>query len=67
MKRQEERFEMSPPTPFSVRGDARFLRSGRRERERDVEDTERERILGFCRERLRAAAYPAARHYPELA
>jgi uncharacterized glyoxalase superfamily protein PhnB len=56
MKRQEERFEMSPPTPFSVGGDARFLRSGSRERERDVEDAERERILAFCRERLRGGA-----------
>jgi hypothetical protein len=67
MKRHEERFEMAPPTPFSVAGEARFLRSGSRERERDVGPAERERILAFCRERLRGAAYPAARYYPDLA
>ncbi len=66
MKRHEERFEMSPPTPFSVFGETRFLRSGSRERERDVGPAERARILAFCRERLRGAAYPAARFYPEL-
>lgn len=67
MKRHEERFEMSPPTPFSVQGETAFLRSGDRERERDVAAAERERILAFCRERLRGAAYPAAKFYPDLA
>jgi hypothetical protein len=67
MKRHEERFEMAPPTPFSVGGEASFLRSGRRDREHALGPAERERILAFCRERLRGAAYPAARFYPELA
>jgi len=67
MKRHEELFEMSPPTPFSAGGDTHFLRSGSRERDRDVGAAERERILAFCRERLRGVAYPAARFYPELA
>ena len=67
MKRYEERFEMSPPTPFSVWGEGQFLRSGSRDRDRDVGAAERERILAFCRERLRGAAYPAARFYPDLA
>jgi Sulfotransferase domain len=66
MKRHEERFEMAPPTPFSVLGEATFLRSGGRERERDASAAERQRILAFCRERLRGAAYPAARDYPDL-
>lgn len=67
MKRHEERFEMSPPTPFSVWNEGEFLRSGSRERDRDVGPSERERILAFCRERLRGGAYPAARFYPDLA
>jgi len=65
MKAHEERFEMAPPTPFPAAGS--FLKSGRRDRGRDVGPAERERILAFCRERLRGAAYPAARYYPELA
>jgi hypothetical protein len=65
MKAHEERFEMAPPTPFSAAGS--FLKSGSRDRGRDVGAAERERILAFCRERLRGAAYPAARFYPELA
>jgi hypothetical protein len=65
MKAHEELFEMHPPTPFSVGGGA-FLKSGRGDREGDVGAAERERILSFCRERLRGAAYPAARFYPEL-
>jgi len=66
MRRHEERFEMSPPTPFSVRGEVSFLRSGSAERDRDVGPAERERILAFCRERLRGAAYPAERFYADL-
>lgn len=64
MKRHEERFEMAPPTPFSVLSEASFLHSGGRERAADA--AERERILAFCRERLRGAMYPAARDYPDL-
>lgn len=64
MKAHEDRFEMAPPTPFGSEG--AFLKSGRRDRGRDVGAAERERILAFCRERLRGAAYPAARYYPEL-
>lgn len=66
MKRHEERFEMWPPTPFSVLGEPTFLRYGGRERERDVSAAERQRILAFCGERLRGAAYPAVRDYPDL-
>lgn len=66
MKRHEERFEMSPPTPFSVLGEASFLHSAGRARDCDVSGAERERILAFCRERLRGAVYPAARDYPDL-
>jgi hypothetical protein len=65
MKRHEERFTMSPPTPFQEGGS--FLRSGRADRHGDADAGERERILAFCRERLRGAAYPAARFYPDLA
>jgi hypothetical protein len=65
MKTHEERFEMAPPTPLAMEGS--FLRSGRADRQSDVGAAERERILAFCRERLRGAAYPAARFYPDLA
>jgi Sulfotransferase domain len=65
MKTNEERFEMAPPTPFAMEGS--FLRSGRADRQSDLGPAERERILAFCRERLRGAAYPAARFYPDLA
>jgi hypothetical protein len=64
MKAHENRFEMAPPTPFEVGGS--FLKSGRGDRGEDVGPAERERILAFCRERLRGAAYPAARFYPQL-
>lgn len=66
MKAHEELFEMAPPNFFSVGGGSFFV-SGRRDRGRDVGPAERERILAFCRERLRGARYPAARFYPELA
>jgi len=67
MKRHEERFEMSPPTPFSVLGETSFLRSEGRTRDCDASAAERERIIAFCRERLRGALYPAARDYADLA
>ncbi len=65
MKTNEDLFEMTPPNFFSVAGGSFFV-SGRRERNRDVGPAERERILAFCRERLRDASYPAARFYPDL-
>jgi hypothetical protein len=65
MKAREEVFEMHPPSPFSEGG--AFLRSGSRQRHQDVGSAESERILAFCRERLRGATYPAARFYPDLA
>jgi hypothetical protein len=64
MKAHEDVFEMAPPSPFSAGG--AFLKSGSRTRERDRADTERQRILAFCRERLADSAYPAERFYPEL-
>lgn len=67
MREHEERFEMMPPTASSVRGRGRFLKSGRGDRKDDVVAGDRARIVAFCRERLRGAAYPAARFYPELA
>lgn len=66
MKAHEERFTMAPPTPLQVQEGA-FLRSGRADRHGDVGPAARERVLAFCRARLRGAAYPAARFYPDLA
>jgi hypothetical protein len=65
MKANEEVFEMAPPSFLTEPGGSFFV-SGRRERRSDVGPAERERILAFCRERLRAGRYPAARFYPEL-
>ncbi len=65
MKANEEVFEMSPPTPFS--GAAVYLKSGKKSRDKDVEEQKRQRILAFCRERLAGGTYPAARFYPDLA
>ena len=65
MKANEEVFEMSPPTPFS--GAAVYLKSGKKSRDKDVEEQKRQRILAFCRERLASGTYPAAKFYPDLA
>ena len=65
MKAHEDVFEMSPPTPFSAGGV--FLKSGGRDRGRDVGEAGRARILAFCRERLAGASYPLERFYPEVA
>ena len=65
MKTHEDRFTMAPPQPFQR--DGSFMPSGRGDRHADVGPAERERILAFCRERLRGAAYPVARFYPDLA
>jgi hypothetical protein len=65
MKRHEMRFEMSPPAPFSVPGEAKFLLYGGG-RGLDGSAVERQRILEFCGTRLRGAAYPAVDHYPDL-
>jgi hypothetical protein len=66
MKAHEQLFEMSPPT-FLTESEPRFFVGGGRKRSGDVGPAERERVLAFCRERLRGARYPAARFYPELA
>lgn len=65
MKANEELFEMSPPSFFSV-AEGTFFVSGGRDRTRDVTPAARERILAFCREGLRGSDYPAARFYPDL-
>jgi hypothetical protein len=67
MKAHEFYFEMSPPTAFSVHDGRSFFESGQRKRERGGGETERQRILAFCRERLRGGRYPAAQPYPDLA
>lgn len=66
MKANEELFEMSPPTYFSVLGGSHF-ESGKKERDRDVGPAERDRIVAFCRERLKDSPYPLARFYPDVA
>ncbi len=65
MQDHEESFEMAPPTMFSVAG-GRFMARGTAARHDDVSPAVRDRILNFCRESLRDAAYPGSRHYPDL-
>lgn len=66
MKRHEQRFEMSPPTPFSAPWRSDFIRPGGGEREQDASTAERHRILEFCAMRLQGAAYSLACDYPDL-
>jgi hypothetical protein len=65
MKANEELFEMAPPTPLQA-DDTRFLHSARTAGDAGVGPAERERILTWCRDQLRATSYPAARFYPDL-
>jgi hypothetical protein len=67
MQRHEHQFEMSPPNLFSVASDGAFLRQGGA-RQKEAMPTEiNQRIVEFCRDRLRGRRYPAASFYPDLA
>lgn len=65
MKEHEMSFEMSPPTMYSVAGGT-FLAKGGESRRADVSPEIRERIVQYCRQAMRGAAYPAAHFYPDL-
>ena len=65
MKEHEERFEMAPPTMFSV-GGGQFMASGKEARHEDVTPEVRTRIRDYCRAALAGSAYPAARFYPDI-
>ena len=65
MKDHEDLFEMCPPNMFSVSGT--YFKSGQTDRDKDVSDADKQRILAFCRERLNGRRYPAAQFYPALA
>ncbi len=67
MKAREEVFEMAPPTLFSELDTRGFLQSGSRTRENELDEADRQRILGFCRERLAGTTYPVERFYPDIA
>ena len=60
MKQNEELFEMSPPTLFSP--DHTFFKSGSSQRHKHVEPEHAQRILDFCRQRLRDSDYPFERY-----
>jgi aryl sulfotransferase len=64
MKDHEELFEMCPPNMFSVTGT--YFKSGAGDRDKDVSDEYKQRILQFCREKLAGRNYPAAKFYPAL-
>ncbi len=65
MKEHEELFEMSPPNMFSLSGT--YFKSGQADRDKDVSEDDKQRILAFCRERLQSRSYPAIKFYPALA
>jgi len=64
MQRHEAVFEMAPPSLVSAAGS--FLPSGSRAREQALDEGGRERIRGFCRERLAGRRYPVQRFYPDV-
>ncbi len=65
MKQHEEYFEMVPPNLFSVEGT--YFKSGRLDRDKDVSETARETIFGFCRQQLGGRDFPIERFYPDAA
>ena len=66
MKKHEEVFEMSPPSFLTADGGT-FFQSGRKDRDRAIEEADRTRIARFCRQRLEGGTYPLARFYPDIA
>lgn len=68
MSEHEEAFEMFAPNLFSVSTpeNIRYMQSGALDRHKDAGQTERERILAFCRARLAHASYPVGRFYPDI-
>jgi aryl sulfotransferase len=64
MKEHEERFSMSPPTLFAPDGE--FLKKGTKRKDTDEGGGERERIVAYCRERLRDGEYAKDCFYPDL-
>ncbi len=65
MKDNDHFFEMSAPTPMDV-GDANFFVKGSSNRGDDVSEEARQRVLRYCADRLKDAAYPVARFYPDV-
>jgi len=57
---------MFAPNVFSVSNDIRFMQSGALNRHEDTDAIERERINGFCRERLAHGSYPLEDYYPDV-
>lgn len=66
MKANEEAFEMSPPSMYSVAA-GQFLAKGSERRHDDVTPDVKQRVLEYCRRELATAEYPASTYYPDLA
>ncbi len=64
MKDHEEWLEMTPPSPFSA-GNT-FFKSGSSKRHHAIDTNHREKIAGFCREKLDDASYPIELYYPDI-
>lgn len=64
MKDNEELFEMSPPNLFSVNGT--YFKSGQIDRHKGVPESDKKKILEFCRQKLAGRSYPASQFYPDL-
>jgi hypothetical protein len=64
MKRNEDRFEMSAPTPFMAEGS--FFVKGNRSREKDLSEEEIQKVRQFIKGEMAGASYPLAQYYSDV-
>jgi len=64
MKANEECFEMSPPNLYSIFGT--YFKSGEADRNHELSEEERRRILEFSAQRLAGRSYPVTQFYPDI-
>ena len=64
MKHHEEYFEMVPPNLFSVHGT--YFKSGKLDRDKNVSEEARQKILSFCIKRLANRTFPIDQFYPDI-
>ena len=64
MKQHEQHFEMVPPNLFSVHGT--YFKSGKLDRDKDVSEEARQKIVSFCIKRLANRSFPISRFYPDI-
>lgn len=64
MSKNQELFEMSPPLPYF--SDQPYFKSGSLKREMPFDDSQKERIINYCKAQLKDSSYPFERFYPDL-